>query len=321
MSNKALTWAFEAKIDNVGAKFVLVALADHASDHAGEDWTCFPSPERIMEFTSMSLRAVERHLSWLVAEGWITREAPRDRRGRVKARIYRLIRSRSAQDHDPVEETVDYPPAKLAGGETACPPAKNGVTTRQKEPHHPPLLAGGYKDEPPIEPSVTPTPGARDGLAEPFEALCAAYPTSGMDNTDVPLARTRFASAVEQVGDPMRIVIAARSFNAAPETQRRSYAAPGLHVWLDQQRYRGRLPPSAADAAEILAAETGVPAKVRLAFVERHGEDWAKATIDKCGWRALDEALIAPWGSGRIESWLREQGYRVERQQAAGKVG
>lgn len=319
MSNKALTWAFEAKITNVGAKFVLVALADHASDHAGEDWTCFPSPERIMEFTSQSLRAVERHLSWLVAEGWITREAPRDRRGRVKARIYRLIRARAMQVAVLVQETDDCPPANLAGGETACPPAKNGVTTRQKDAHHPPTVAGGYKDEPPIEPSVTPTPGARDGLDEVFEALCAAYPTSGMDNTDVPLARTRFASAVELVGDPMRIVLAAKSFNTAPETQRRSYAAPGLHVWLDQQRYRGRLPPSAAEAVQLLTAESGVPAKVRSAFVGRHGEDWAKTTIDRCGWRALDETLIAP--SDRIEAWLREHGHRVKRPSAAGKVG
>lgn len=319
MSNKALTWAFEAKIDNVGAKFVLVALADHASDHAGEDWTCFPSPDRIKEFTSMSLRAVERHLSWLVSEGWITREAPRDRRGRVKARIYRLIRSRATQAPEGAQETAVCPPANLAGGEMPDPPAKNGVTTRQKEAHHPPTVAGGYKDEPPIEPSVTPTPGARDGLDGMFEALCAAYPTSGMDNTDVPLARTRFVAAVALVGDPMRIVIAARSFNAAPETQRRSFAAPGLHVWLDQQRYRGRLPPDAAEASELLTAEAGVPDKVRLAFVERHGEGWARATIDKCSWRALDEVLIAP--TPRVEAWLRDHGHRVERQPAAGKVG
>jgi len=319
MSNKALTWAFEAKIDNVGAKFVLVALADHASDHAGEDWTCFPSPERLMEFTSMPLRSVERALSWLVAEGWITREAPRDRRGRVKARIYRLIRSRAAQAHEPIEETASCPPANMAGGELADPPAKNDVTTRQKGAHHPPMVAGGYKDEPPITPSNPHSERARDDLDEMFEALCAAYPTSGMDNTDVPLARTRFVSAVALVGDPMRLVLAARSFGSAPETGRRSYAAPGLHVWLDQQRYLGRLPPSAAEAVQLLAAEVGPPAKVRLAFVERHGEDWARATIDKCSWRALDEVLIAP--TPRVEAWLLSHGYRVERQPAAGKVG
>lgn len=319
MSNKALTWAFEAKIDNVGAKFVLVALADHASDHAGEDWTCFPSPERIMAFTSMPLRSVERALSWLAAEGWIVRETPRDGRGRVKARIYRLIRSRTSQEPVLAQETDDCPPANMAGGETASPPAKNAATTRQKGAHHPPMVAGGYKDEPPIEPSVTPTPGARDGLAEAFEALCAAYPPSGMDNTDVPLAWTRFVAAVEMVGDPMRLVLAGRAFSEAPETQRRSYAAPGLHVWLERQSYRGRLPPNAADVAELLTAGRGVPAGVRSAFVERHGEAWAKATLDKCGWRGLDETLIAP--TPQAEAWLRERGYRVERQSAAGKVG
>lgn len=319
MSNKALTWAFEAKIDNVGAKFVLVALADHASDHQGEDWTCFPSPERLMEFTSMPLRSVERALSWLANEGWIVRETPRDKRGRVKARIYRLVRNRALQASGRIEEMTDCPPANMAGGETASPPAKNAVTTRQKEAHHPPMVAGGYKDEPPIEPPVTPTPGARDALGEAFEALCAAYPPSGLDNTDVPLARTRFAEAVERVGDAARLVIAARSFSQAPETQRRSYAAPGLHVWLGQQRYLGRLPPSAVDCAQLVTADTGVPAGVRRAFVERHGEDWAKATVDRCGWRAAGEVLLAP--SPRVESWLRENGYRVERQHAVGKVG
>lgn len=316
MSNKALTWAFEADLtENPGAKFVLVALADHAGDHAGEDWMCWPSVERIMEFTSMPLRTVERHLSWLVSEKWITRETPRDARGRKKVRVYRLLRDRGQDENEAPE--ADCPPANMAGGEPD-PPAKNAGSTRQKGAHHPPMVAGGYKDEPP-EPSITPTPGARDGLDEAFEALCAAYPTSGMDNTDVPLARTRFASAVDQVGDPMRIVLAAKSFNAAPETQRRSYAAPGLHVWLDQQRYRGRLPPSAVEVAELLTADSGVPAKVRLAFVGRHGESWAKATIDKCGWRALDETLIAP--TNQVEGWLRDQGYRVKRPAAAGKVG
>jgi hypothetical protein len=318
MSNKALTWAFEAKIDNVGAKFVLVALADHASDHAGEDWTCWPGLERLMEFTSMPTRTVERHLSWLVAEGWITREAPRDRRGRVKARIYRLVRARAIQVSDVVGETVFCPPAKLAGGETSCPPAKTDASTRQNEAHHPPMVAGGYKDEPPIEPSVTPTPGAREPLDEAFQALCGAYPISGMDNTDVPAARTGFASAVETVGDPWRLVLAARSFASAPETQRRSFAAPGLHVWLSRQSYLGRLPPSAVDAVELVERAGFVPADFRRAFVDQWGEGAARSYLDPCGWGA-DRMLLAR--TTAQEAWLRKRGYRVERQLAAGKVG
>lgn len=308
MSNEALTWAFKSKVGNVGAKSVLVALADHASNHADEDWTCFPGMERLMEFTEMPLRTIERHLAWLSENGWISVDTPRDARGRKKTRIYRLKRRRR-------EEQTDVPPANLAGGEDVDPPAKNDATTRQKDAHHPPTVAGGYKDEPPIEPSVTPTPGARDPMVEAFEALCGAYPTSGMDNTDVPAARTGFVSAVAVVGDPWRLVIAARSFASAPETQRRSFAAPGLHVWLSRQSYRGRLPPDAADAAQLMTAEGGVPAGVRLAFEERHGEAWTKTILDRCGWLAAEAALIAP--TPRAEEWLRGQGYRVERPSTA----
>ena len=67
MSNKALNWAWEASISVPGAKFVLVALADHGGDHDGEDWTCRPSIGRLCRFTSQSERAVQRHLKWLTA--------------------------------------------------------------------------------------------------------------------------------------------------------------------------------------------------------------------------------------------------------------
>lgn len=304
MSNKALTWAFEAPIDNVGAKFVLVALADHASDHAGEDWSCFPSNERLMEFTSMPLRTLERHISWLVAAGWITREKQRDRRGRLKDRVYRLRRN------GPIIPDAVCPPAILAGGETASPPAKNPA-------HHPPNrgqkapdLAGGHnKDEPP-EPSLTPTPGARADENRAFEALVAAYPPAGIDNTDIPAARAAFGSEVAKVGDPWRLVEAARSYAADPKTKARSFAPPGLDRWLMRQSYLGRLPsPVRSDGLGEGVADLfgfGGPAEVRAALVATRGEGFVRSYLDRSRWEAATRTVVPPGGTARkalSEAW------------------
>lgn len=80
MSNRALTWAFEADLDS-GRKFVLVALADHAADHSGEDWTCFPSTARLVAQTGMSVSTVERHLKGLWRDGWLSRARRRRKDG------------------------------------------------------------------------------------------------------------------------------------------------------------------------------------------------------------------------------------------------
>lgn len=45
MGLDAIRWAFKTPIQNPGAQFVLVALAEHARDE-GEGWTCFPSIKR-----------------------------------------------------------------------------------------------------------------------------------------------------------------------------------------------------------------------------------------------------------------------------------
>ena len=331
MSNEALTWAFKAPVENVGAKFVLVALADHASDHAGEDWTCFPSNERLMEFTSMPLRTVERHVSWLVANGWISRDKVRDRRGRLKDRHYRLHRhgpQAVAPVDQPAKTGSETPENRqkapdLAGGETASPPAK-------KAGHHPPNrgqkapdLAGGHnKDEPP-EPSVTPTPGACADENRAFEALIVSYPAAGIDNTDIPAARSAFGVEAAAVGDPWAIVAAARAYADDPRTVARSFAPPGLHVWLKRGSYRGRLPRAGTVQGLGEGTRTGfaVPPAFRAAFVLANGDQgevWAQRVLDRCGWRDSDQTLLAP--TAPAEDWLRARGYRVERQAASAGV-
>lgn len=98
----AMRWAFGAPIKNAGAKFLLVALAEHARDDGEDGWTCFASIKRLSKRTSQGERTIERHMSWLMANGWISRQIRRDRR-----QFFR----RSGVNHPPIS-TVS--PAKLA---------------------------------------------------------------------------------------------------------------------------------------------------------------------------------------------------------------
>lgn len=67
MSWQALTWAQAQKVGNVGAKSVLVILANYA-DEAG---TCWPSQTTIAEATDQSKRTVIRQLQVLEEKGLI----------------------------------------------------------------------------------------------------------------------------------------------------------------------------------------------------------------------------------------------------------
>lgn len=69
MSVQALTWAFNQQIGSSGAKFVLVALADHAD----VDGWCHPGQKRLAKYTDMSDRSVRTHLVWLEEKGFIKR--------------------------------------------------------------------------------------------------------------------------------------------------------------------------------------------------------------------------------------------------------
>ncbi len=65
MSNAAMNYVDDHASPEMGsgAFFVLFRLADHATDHSGEDWTCFPSVGRLQAKTHLSRATVERHLT------------------------------------------------------------------------------------------------------------------------------------------------------------------------------------------------------------------------------------------------------------------
>jgi DNA-binding transcriptional ArsR family regulator len=85
MSVQALSWAFKQPIEH-GPKFVLVALANYAS----EDGECWPSQATIARMTGMDPRTVRRHLADLEQGGYLVRSERKNPDGGRATDIYRL---------------------------------------------------------------------------------------------------------------------------------------------------------------------------------------------------------------------------------------
>lgn len=87
MSIQYLNWSLSRdEIETSGAKFVLVVLANYAN----EDGEAYPSRETIGRLTSMSVRAVQNHLNWLVENGYLARKSRRQTDQQFKTNLYQL---------------------------------------------------------------------------------------------------------------------------------------------------------------------------------------------------------------------------------------
>jgi len=179
-----MLWALKAPIPNCGAKLLLIALAEHASDHNGEDWTCFPSVDRLKEWTSLSDSSVTRHLAWLEEQGWISRER-RKVQGRLSGYTYTLHRNHgegTSRQTDGSSKAVET--TRQFEGSRA-------ETIRQSDGSDPsicgvrPVNLMGLIDEPPIEPPIE--PGARATAEISSERMSPAEAPQGLARTLVPV--------------------------------------------------------------------------------------------------------------------------------------
>lgn len=93
MSHEASTWAYAQQGLKMGAKFVLVTLADLAD----EEHSCYPGVSKIAQRTGASRSAVIEYIKTLVDAGLITKER-RERKngGRSSNRYYLTVREPSA---------------------------------------------------------------------------------------------------------------------------------------------------------------------------------------------------------------------------------
>lgn len=105
MSVKALTWSFNLRLQDMAAKAVLHALADHADEHG----RCWPSLARIARFAGCSESTARRALQRIEALGIVRRQA---REG--QSDIYELN-----TDWDPCQ--IDTP-TKTEGVSPSTPP-------------------------------------------------------------------------------------------------------------------------------------------------------------------------------------------------------
>lgn len=86
MSVEALTWAFKVKLNNPGAKFVLIAL----SNYADENGECYPSVSHLNSMTGISERTIQEHLVFLESKDLILRTKRRNEEGHFTSNIYQV---------------------------------------------------------------------------------------------------------------------------------------------------------------------------------------------------------------------------------------
>lgn len=77
MSWEASTWALKAVVGNPTRKLVLLGYANHASASGEDAW---PSVKTVADYAECEARSVQRHVSWLVENGYMregSQEVPR----------------------------------------------------------------------------------------------------------------------------------------------------------------------------------------------------------------------------------------------------
>lgn len=110
MSVKAITWAFNLRLDDSFAKIVLVALADHYSD---ENECCWPSIERLELFTGADERTIQRKIALLIELGHISKE---ERPGR--SNVFYLACDNPRHSDTPLQnprQAATSPPSRRRG--------------------------------------------------------------------------------------------------------------------------------------------------------------------------------------------------------------
>lgn len=306
-----MRWAWKAAderlIDSSGAMAVLIVLADHASDAYGEDWTCFPSFERIARRTCFDEKTVGRHVDWLLAEGWIEREPlPSSlrkgrRRNAEKGKFfYTLKRSRlgeTSPDNLSGEPRPDAPD-RLSGERevdpTICPAAPDNLSAPIEEP----------SSEPPK--SATALSGARAAFDRVSEVWAATNP----DRVAPPVDWRAWLRAIGKI-PPDELARAALRYLAESDDVKRG-RCKALAVWLAEERWIGWLgaPPAIAALEDAPASSPSFdPDPAFLADVRAaKPADWIGSWLGPCRWNAADRAIETrtAFAADRIAGELRD---------------
>jgi hypothetical protein len=314
MSNKAMTWAWEQSDVPSGAKFVLVALGDHASDHAGEDWACYPSVERIMSFTNQSRSTVERGLAILVDIGCISRVRRKLPGGRLG--IYDYVLHRDRKPSDPVEKSPDHTSNCSMVHASNC-----GSAMRQidGQPH-----VNLTHEVTPIEPSVEPShcAGASEAAPDWAQEVWTVWPVDGQRSSSPRMLALAIAAEIAAGADPAALLAAATAYGQDRTAWGSSGRPVAAHRFFAEGRWENftAVTPGGPGGLFEQARTAFACAEVRVAVVAARGPAWAASWLDPCEW---DEArrVIDPRSKTRgdrlrseVGGVLKSLGVRVEGQ-------
>ncbi|MAT04924.1 MAG: hypothetical protein CL424_07765 [Acidimicrobiaceae bacterium] len=148
MSVKAMTWAWQQQTATAGQKLVLLALADHA----GEDFTCYPSTARLSEKTGYTVRTIRSLIDDLEADSFVIKAHRKRRRdGTLGTWVYRL----NGQCHPDVTGAAEHD----ADDTDQCHPDVTGPVTsgnRTSDTRVSPPVTPQLRAEPSGEPSMNP---------------------------------------------------------------------------------------------------------------------------------------------------------------------
>lgn len=164
----------------------------------------------------------------------------------------------------------------------------------------------------------SPSPRARASEALAEEIL-VAMPPEFVARTSLREVLSAIRSEAAKGADPERIVAGVLGYLG----NRKAWGASGdpmaPHKLIASGRWESALRAATPKGSPVSRTGFAVPDDVRLAFFGKHGPGPTESYLRPCGWRASDRTLLAT--NGTAEAWLRRNGYRVERQSAAGKVG
>lgn len=282
MSLQAMIWAFRTPISNVGAKFVLLALAEHAREGAANGWSCFPTVKRLAKFTAQSERTVERHLGWLTQAGWIVRRHRQNRDGGGGAYVYLL------QADDMSDQGHGF--TRHADGED---PTETLVGTD--------ILTPPYKKEPAKKPNTKPHHADGD-----FEAWWAEYPLK-VEKLGAMAAYRRIISHGLASADEL---LAGATRYAAEVRQRDRRMVKHPTRWLSLGCWTDGAATPRLRLVEMRPAGGGLfegPRPLWEAAVALKGEPWAASWLAPCRWDSNGSLLLArtELAASRITEELR----------------
>ena len=145
MSIDAINWALKLPIKHSTAKFVLVAIANHAN---GEDWVAWPSVAQLTEATSQDRKTVLANMQRLIQLGYLIDTG--ERKGKTKSVVvYRISNPKNGTAKQSLErDMIGVEAVPIFPSSSTVFPAKQSQISAKAVPK----TGHGTIKEPSIEP-------------------------------------------------------------------------------------------------------------------------------------------------------------------------